>query len=290
MRNFINIFMKYFNFFIGILNVLIIFLIVLFLFKNGLSFFKEYSIVRFLIGFEWISLSNKYGLLPLLVGSLWTSLIAIAVAVPLSLIVAIYIAEYSSPKIQTFLKITIEIMAAIPSVVLGFIGLYVLSGPLKTFFNLNTGLTALTGGLMLAFMSIPTIVSITDDALRSLDPSYKEAAFALGGNKLETIFKILLPASFSGIFAGIMLGFGRIIGETMTVLMVTGNSPIMATSPLSSVRTLTATIASEMGEVVQGGTHYHALFAIGIILFLISFITNSTGEYFITKSKKNMGR
>ena len=213
MRNFINIFMKYFNFFIGILNILIIFLIVLFLFKNGLSFFKEYSIVKFLSGFEWISLSNKYGLLPLLVGSLWTSLIAIAVAVPLSLIVAIYIAEYSSPKIQTFLKVTIEIMAAIPSVVLGFIGLYVLSGPLKTFFNLNTGLTALTGGLMLAFMSIPTIVSITDDALRSLDPSYKEAAFALGGNKLETIFKILLPASFSGIFAGIMLGFGRIIGN-----------------------------------------------------------------------------
>ena len=290
MRSFINTFMKYFNFFIGFLNVLIVALIILFLFKNGLNFFTEYSIVKFLFGFEWISLSNKYGLLPLLVGSLWTSLIAMAIAVPLSLIVAIYIAEYSSPKIQSFLKITIEIMSAIPSVVLGFIGLYVLSGPLKTLFNLNTGLTALTGGLMLAFMSIPTIVSITDDALRSLDPSYKEAAFALGGNKLETIFKVLLPASFSGILAGIMLGFGRIIGETMTVLMVTGNSPIMATSPLSSVRTLTATIASEMGEVVQGGVHYHALFAIGIILFLISFITNSAGEYFITKSRKNMGR
>ena len=290
MRSFINTFMKYFNFFIGFLNVLIVALIILFLFKNGLNFFTEYSIVKFLFGFEWISLSNKYGLLPLLVGSLWTSLIAMAIAVPLSLIVAIYIAEYSSPKIQSFLKITIEIMSAIPSVVLGFIGLYVLSGPLKTLFNLNTGLTALTGGLMLAFMSIPTIVSITDDTLRSLDPSYKEAAFALGGNQLETIFKVLLPASFSGILAGIMLGFGRIIGETMTVLMVTGNSPIMATSPLSSVRTLTATIASEMGEVVQGGVHYHALFAIGIILFLISFITNSAGEYFITKSRKNMGR
>ncbi|MGL4732131.1 MAG: PstC family ABC transporter permease, partial [Fusobacteriaceae bacterium] len=178
----------------------------------------------------------------------------------------------------------------LPSVVLGFIGLYVLSGPVKEIFKLQTGLTALTGGIMLAFMAIPTIVSITDDALRALDGSYKEASLALGANKLETIVKILLPAAFPGIFAGIMLGFGRVIGETLTVLMITGNAPIMAGTPLSPVRTMTATIASEMGEVVQGSTHYFSLFAIGIVLFAISFITNTLGDYFIHKSRKIMGR
>ena len=135
-------------------------------------------------------------------------------------------------------------------------------------------------------MAIPTIVSIADDSLNALDKSYKEASLALGANKIETIFNILLPAAFPGIFAGIMLGFGRIIGETLTVLMITGNSPILALSPLSPVRTLTATIAAEMGEVVQGSTHYYALFAIGIILFLISFITNSIADNFIQKSRK----
>lgn len=289
-RKFNDRFMRYFNTVIGTSNIVIVFLIFLFIFLNGSKFFKEYSIVNFLTRTEWISLSGKYGLLPLLVGSLWTTAIALIVSVPLSIGTAIYIAEYASPKMKNILKTLIETMSALPSVVLGFIGLYVLAGPIKEIFNLNTGLTALTGGLMLAFMSIPTIVSITDDALRALDSSYKEASLALGANKLETIVKVLLPAAFPGIFAGIMLGFGRIIGETMTVLMVTGNSPIMATSPLSSVRTLTATIASEMGEVVQGSTHYYALFAIGMVLFLISFATNTLGDYFIHRSRKLMGK
>lgn len=282
--------MKYVNGAVGISNILIVFMIFLFIFSNGLKFFEKYPVGKFLTGTEWISLSGKYGLLPLLVGSLWTTGIALAVSVPLSIASAVYIAEYAPEKVKNILKVLIETMAALPSVVLGFIGLYVLAGPIKEIFKLQTGLTALTGGLMLAFMAVPTIVSITDDALRALDGSYKEASLALGANKLETIIKILLPAAFPGIFAGIMLGFGRIIGETMTVLMVTGNSPIMADSPLSSVRTLTATIASEMGEVVQGDTHYFALFAIGIVLFSISFITNTLGDYFIHKSRKIMGR
>lgn len=289
-RKFTDRFMKYFNSLIGISNIVTVFLIFSFIFLNGMQFFKTYSLKDFIFGTEWISLSGKYGLLPLLVGSLWTTLIALLVAVPLSIGTAIYIAEYASPKMKNSLKTLIETMSALPSVVLGFIGLYVLSGPIQEIFKLQTGLTALTGGLMLAFMAIPTIVSITDDALRALDTSYKEASLALGANKLETIVKILLPAAFPGIFAGIMLGFGRIIGETMTVLMVTGNSPILANSPLSSVRTLTATIASEMGEVVQGGTHYFALFAIGMVLFLISFITNTLGDHFIHKSRKIMGK
>lgn len=277
---------KYALFGIGVSNIVIIFLIFLFIFLNGIKFFKHYPLSEFLFGTRWISLSEFYGLLPLLAGSFWVTLVALLISIPVGISTAVYISEYASPKARSILKVTIETMSAIPSVVLGFIGLYVLSGPIKNLFNLNSGLTALTGGIMLAFMAIPTIVSIADDSLNALDKSYKEASLALGANKIETIFNILLPAAFPGIFAGIMLGFGRIIGETLTVLMITGNSPILALSPLSPVRTLTATIAAEMGEVVQGSTHYYALFAIGIILFLISFITNSVADNFIQKSRK----
>ncbi|MGY0394583.1 phosphate ABC transporter permease subunit PstC [Fusobacterium sp. SYSU M8A802] len=278
--------MKHLLFGIGVSNIIIIFLIFLFILSNGIKFFNSYSITDFIFGKKWISLSELYGLLPLLVGSFWVVIVALLIAVPIGILTAIYIAEYASPKVKTFMKIIIETMSAIPSVVLGFIGLYVLSGPIKEMFNLTSGLTALTGGIMLAFMAIPTIVSIADDSLEALDKSYKEASLALGANSVETIFNVLLPAAFPGIFAGVMLGFGRIIGETLTVLMITGNSPILATSPLSPVRTLTATIAAEMGEVVQGSTHYYALFTIGIVLFIISFITNCIAEKFIRKARE----
>ncbi|WP_300342950.1 phosphate ABC transporter permease subunit PstC [Fusobacterium sp.] len=278
--------MKHLLFGIGVSNIIIIFLIFLFILSNGIKFFNSYSVTDFIFGKKWISLSELYGLLPLLVGSFWVVIVALLIAVPIGILTAIYIAEYASPKVKTFMKIIIETMSAIPSVVLGFIGLYVLSGPIKEMFNLTSGLTALTGGIMLAFMAIPTIVSIADDSLEALDKSYKEASLALGANSVETIFNVLLPAAFPGIFAGVMLGFGRIIGETLTVLMITGNSPILATSPLSPVRTLTATIAAEMGEVVQGSTHYYALFTIGIVLFIISFITNCIAEKFIRKARE----
>lgn len=278
--------MKHLLFGIGVSNIIIIFLIFLFILSNGIKFFNSYSVADFIFGKKWISLSELYGLLPLLVGSFWVVIVALLIAVPIGILTAIYIAEYASPKVKTFMKIIIETMSAIPSVVLGFIGLYVLSGPIKEMFNLTSGLTALTGGIMLAFMAIPTIVSIADDSLEALDKSYKEASLALGANSVETIFNVLLPAAFPGIFAGVMLGFGRIIGETLTVLMITGNSPILATSPLSPVRTLTATIAAEMGEVVQGSTHYYALFTIGIVLFIISFITNCIAEKFIRKARE----
>lgn len=285
-RRFKDSSMKHILFGVGVSNIIIIFLIFLFIFSNGVKFFGHYSAKDFFFGTKWISLSEFYGLLPLLVGSFWVTLVALIISIPVGIFTAIYIAEYASPKMRTTFKIIIETMSAIPSVVLGFIGLYALSSIVKNAFNLNSGLTALTGGIMLAFMAIPTIVSIADDSLNALDKSYKEASLALGANKVETIFNVLLPAAFPGIFAGIMLGFGRIIGETLTVLMITGNSPILATSPLSPVRTLTATIAAEMGEVVQGSTHYFALFAIGIILFFISFITNSIADRFIQKSRK----
>ncbi|MBC2855935.1 MAG: phosphate ABC transporter permease subunit PstC [Cetobacterium sp.] len=282
--------MRIFHSVIGIFNIVIVLLIFIFIFLNSIKFFEEYPMSKFFFGTQWISLSDKYGILPLLVGSFWVTAVALVISVPIGVFSALYLSEYASKKTRNYFKILIETMSALPSVVLGFIGLYALSGPIKELFNLQSGLNALTGGIMLSFMAIPTIVSLSDDALKALDHSYKEASLALGANKLETIFKILLPAAFPGIFAGIMLGFGRIIGETMAVLMITGNAPIMATSPLSPVRTLTATIAAEMGEVVQGSVHYHALFAIGLVLFTISFLTNSIADKYIRKSRKLMGK
>ena len=155
-------------------------------------------------------------------------------------------------------------------------------------FNLNTGLTAFTGGAILAFMALPTMISIADDAIRALDESYEKASLALGANRIQTIVKVILPAAFPGIFAGIMLGFGRIIGETMTVLMVTGNAANITTNPLMPVRTMTATIAAEMGEVVNGSAHYYSLFTIGLVLFGITFMTNTLADFFINKARKKM--
>ena len=282
--------MNKFHSMIGIFNILIVILIFTFIFLNSLAFFKNYPLSKFFIGTEWISLSEKYGILPLLVGSFWVTLIALAISIPISIIMTIYITEFADKRSKKILKIIIETMSALPSVVLGNLGLYILSGVVKNIFHLNSGLNALTGGIMLSFMAIPTIISLSDDALSSLDKSYREASLALGANRLETVFKILLPTAFPGIFAGIMLGFGRIIGETMAVLMITGNSPLIAASPLSPIRTLTATIAAEMGEVVQGSLHYHALFAIALVLFAISFFTNSIADKYIRKSRKLIGK
>lgn len=281
---------KYVLISVGFFNIVILATMFMFIFFNSFNFFKEYSVTEFFTGKDWIPLSGKYGILPLLTGTFWITIIALIIAIPLGIFLALYIREYAPKKMQNALKMLVETMSALPSVVLGFIGLYVLSGPIKSIFGLNSGLTALTGGVILAFMALPTIVSFTDDAFKALDKSYKEASLALGANKLETIFKVLLPAAAPGIFAGVMLGFGRVLGETMTVLMVTGNAPIIATNPLSSVRALTATIAAEMGEVVQGSTHYYSLFALGFVLFVISFVTNTMADIYVRKSRKLTGK
>lgn len=273
---------------VAFFNIIIVFLIFLFVMKNSLKFFNEYSIIKFFTGKDWYSLSEIYGFLPLLVGSAWVTLIAVIFAVPLSLATAVYISKLANSKIRETLKILVETMAAIPSVVLGYIGLAVVSGPVQKIFGLSTGLTAFTGGVILAFMALPTMVSISDDAIRALDESYEKASLALGANRVETVIKVILPAAFPGIFAGIMLGFGRIIGETMTVLMVTGNSANITLNPLMPVRTMTATIAAEMGEVVNGSTHYYSLFTIGLVLFGITFITNTLADFFINKARKKM--
>jgi len=272
----------------GLASILFVALIFIFLLKEGLSLFASANLSDFLFGQGWYPISTppRFGILPLILGSLWVTLGAIVIAVPLGLAAAIYVAEVAPPRLRDILKSGIELLAAIPSIVLGFIGIVTLAPFLKNVFNLPSGLTALAGSIMLAFMAMPTIVSIIEDAITSVPKSYKEGSLALGATHWQTIYRVILPAAASGILAAIMLGIGRVIGETMAVLMITGNAAVMPTSLLQPVRTLTATIAAEMGEAVAGGEHYYALFAIGIILFIISFIINLLADIFMRRGRK----
>jgi phosphate transport system permease protein len=190
-------------------------------------------------------------------------------------------------KEREFLKPFIELLAAIPSVVLGFFGLVVLAPLVKAVFHLGTGLTALTGAILLALMAVPTIVSISEDAIRSVPRSYREASMALGATEIQTIWRVTVPAALSGIVAAVMLGMGRVIGETMAVLMVTGNAAVMTFSPFESVRTMTATVAAEMGEVTYGSTHYQALFWVGIVLLLATFVLNVVAQRVLRRYQRS---
>ena len=258
----------------GIAAVVFVILILLLLLRDGLPTFRFVGVTQFLFGQDWFPLSDKFGILPLILGSLLVTACAVAIAVPLGIAVAIYIAEVASPTVKEILKPAVEILAAIPSVVIGFIGLVVLAPYLKRLLDLPTGLTTLTGALMLAFMALPTIVSIAEDAITAVPAEYRAASLALGATRWQTIRRVVVPAAASGIFAGVMLGIGRVIGETMVVLMVTGNAAVMPRTILEPVRTMTATIAAEMGETVQYSPHYFSLFAIGLVLFAITFVIN----------------
>jgi phosphate transport system permease protein len=269
----------------GLASIFFVILIFLFLLKEGLAVFKTVTPASFIFGKSWYPISEppQLGILPLILGSLLVTLGAALISVPIGVACAIYIAEVAPLRAKEILKAGIELLAAIPSVVLGFIGMVTLVPWIKTIFNLPTGLTALSGSIMLAFMAMPTIVSISEDALYSVPKSYKEGSLAMGATHWQTIWRVLLPAASSGILAAVMLGIGRVIGETMTVMMITGNAAVIPQSILVPVRTLTATIAAEMGEAVAGSEHYFALFAIGIVLFIISFIINVTSDLFLHK-------
>ena len=276
-----------FIFFNGIISIIVLGLILTFLVYNSFKFFASYPIFDFLGGKQWAPTAEpeKFGLLPLMAGSALVSFGAIVIAVPLGIGTALYLGELAPRAVRETVKPIIEILASIPSVVIGFIGMTLLSGIIKDTFQLNTGLTALTGSIMLAFMSLPTIISISEDAINAVPSSYRFASTALGATKWQTAYKTVLPAASSGIVAATMLGLGRVIGETMTVLMVTGNSPRLVFSLLQPVRTITGTIAAEMGETVQGGIHYSALFAIGLMLFLITFFINYLADKFVNRSR-----
>lgn len=267
---------KYFLQSCGSLSIIIVLLIFLFLFKEALPFIGEPGIGE-LFHSVWNPVSfqkEEFGLLPLIAGSVLVTLLATLIAIPFGIIGAVYISELASAKEREILKPFIEILAGIPSVVLGFFGLIVVAPLVKDIFGLNTGLTALTGAVLLAFMAIPTIMSISEDAIKSVPSVYKEASLALGASRIETIWKVIVPAALSGIVASVMLGMGRVVGETMAVMMVTGNAPVVSFNPFTSVRTMTATIAAEMGEVTFGSSHYAALFWVGIVLMLMTFVLN----------------
>lgn len=243
---------------------------------------ENISIMDFLGGKEWFPTaqpSAQFGAWPLILGTLYVSLIAILLALPLGLATAIYLAEIADRKTRNILKPVIELLAGIPSVVYGFFGLVVIVPLLKNSFNLDSGQSGLAGGILLAIMALPTIITVSEDALRNTPNAMREASLAMGASKWQTIYRIVIPYSSSGISAAAILGIGRAMGETMAVLMVTGNAAVIPHSILQPLRTIPATIAAELGEAPTGGLHYQALFTLGCILFIITVIANLMAGY-----------
>jgi phosphate transport system permease protein len=245
---------------------------------------KDFKITQFLFSPEWYptSMSNvRYGIFALIVGTACVSGLAVLLAVPFSLGAAIFISEFCKPKMKEALKIIIELLAAIPSVVWGFIGLTVTSKLVVSLTGAPVGVNVLNGGIILALMCVPIITSISEDALKAVPDSYREAALALGANRWQTIFRVLLPAAKNGLLAAVLLGMGRAVGETMAVLMATGHAVHIPHAITDSVRTLTANIAAELGEAPAQSDHYRVLFMTGVLLFIITFIVNITADFVI---------
>jgi phosphate transport system permease protein len=274
----------------SLLSAVVLLGILLFLLLNGVRTFREVPILRFLFGTVWNPDAYgepAYGIIPLLIGSLASTAIALIIAVPLGIASAILISERLKGWVRVTTKTLVELFAGFPSVVLGFFGLVVLSPLIAHLFHVPSGLNLLNAGLLLGLMSLPTIISVSDDALRVVPHSYREAAFALGATPWTTAFRIVLPAARSGILAAVMLGFGRAVGETMVVLMVAGNAAIIPHSLFDPIRTITSTIAIELGESAFGSAHYYSLFALGGVLFIIALGTNLVAESLIKREKRS---
>ena len=232
-------------------------------------------------GAEWFPTATpapQFGFLPLITGTLWVSLFAILIALPFGLAVAVYMSEVANHKIRNMMKPVIELLSGIPSVVYGFFGLIVIVPFLQKVFDLPVGESGLAGSIVLAIMALPTIITVTEDAMRNCPRAMREASLALGASQWQTIYKVVIPYSISGITSGIVLGIGRAVGETMAVLMVTGNAAVIPHTILEPLRTIPATIAAELGEAPAGGAHYEALFLLGVVLFFISLLINFTVE------------
>ncbi len=286
LRHVTDTFFRYLFLIAGVSAIGILFSIFVMLAINGLQTFADVSIAQFFLSAKWnpsAFAEPSYGILALVTSTIMVTIGAMIIAVPLGIGAAAYISEIAPSYIRETLKPIIEILAGIPSVVVGFFGIVFLGPLIADLFNLTSGLNAFNGSLLLAVMALPTIVSISEDAIRSVPKEFKEASYALGVNRWLTLIKITLPAASSGIVAAVMLGVGRAIGETMTVLMATGNALQMPGSFFDSVRTMTANIAIELGEVPFGTIHYYGLFAVGLILFLMSLAVNITAEHFTRK-------
>lgn len=276
---------------LGFSSIGFVLLIFLFLLREGVPVFFEVPL-RDLFGTRWYPTFDLFGTLPLILGSLLVTVTAILIALPLGVATAVFVREVAPNWAREILKPVIEVLAGIPSVVLGFFGMTMIAPLIREVLGAPTGLTAFTGALILAYMSLPTLISVAEDALDAVPKSYRDAALAMGATQWQTIWRVVVPAARSGIVMAVMLGMGRAIGETMAVMMVTGNAarmPLTLDSLFRPVRTMTATVAAEMGEVAQGSVHYHALFGIGIILFVITFIINLVAATTIFKRRRRGG-
>jgi phosphate transport system permease protein len=265
--------------------------IVLVLLKEGLPIFQEVSFTKFIFGRSWYPTYNpaEFGILPLILASVWVTLGAVVVCVPLGIGSALYLNELAGPCQKAILKPIIELLASIPSVVFGFFGMVILTPFLQKIFHLPTGLTALNASIILGIMATPTVCSIAEDALNYVPNAFREASFAVGATRWQTLTQVVIPAAGSGISTAIILGMSRAIGETMTVLMVAGGAAVMPHTFLEPVRPMTAAIAAEMGEAPMGGSHYHALFAIALILFVITFVFNIVAEIISRRFRIKLG-
>ncbi len=274
---------------ISTLSILSMAGIVLFLLLDGLPFFKDYPLTDFLFGLNWYPTDDpmEFGILPLIVGSLTVMALATVIAVPLGVATAIYLSEVAKPGMRRIVKPFVELLAALPSVVIGFFGMVVVAPFLQDYLGASTGLNLLNAGLMLAFMSVPIICSVAEDAIYSVPRELREASLSLGATKWETLTRVVLPAASSGIGTAVMLGMSRSIGETMVVLMVAGGAAVIPTSLFDSVRPIPASIAAEMAEAPFHSEHYYALFATGIVLIIFTLIFNATA--FRIAEKKNSG-
>jgi phosphate transport system permease protein len=276
---------------LGFSTVGLVLLIFLFLLREGLPTFFEVNPGN-LFNLHWYPTFGQFGTLPLILGSALVTVAAIAIALPLGVATAVFVREVAPNWAREVLKPMIEVLAGIPSVVLGFFGMTLIAPAVRQVLGVPTGLTALTGAVLLAYMALPTIISVAEDALDAVPKSYRDAGLAMGATQWQTIWRVVVPAARSGVVTAVMLGMGRAIGETMAVMMVTGNAarmPLNLDALLQPVRTMTATIAAEMGEVAQGSTHYHALFAIGIILFVLTFVINLAAASVMFKKQRRGG-
>lgn len=291
----------------GFASVVFVALIFIFLVKDALPALRSATLGELLAGQTWRPTSSAplFGMLPLIVGSALVTAAALVLAIPLGVACAVFVSEVAPPWLREILKPVVELLAAIPSVVFGFVGLALmgvwlqqsavalskgLAGPqwLVEALNMPTGLAAVTGATVLAFMALPTIISIAEDALSAVPKSYRQGSLALGATRWQTVVRVTIPAAKSGLLAAVMLGVGRVVGETMTVLMVTGNSPVIPSLTrglFRPVRTMTATVAAEMGETAHLTPHYHVLFMLGTLLLLITFALSTAADYVTHKGK-----
>jgi phosphate transport system permease protein len=276
----------------GLLAIAVLVGILVLLLKQGLPIFLYTPPWEFLFGTKWYPVSEPptFGIASFFVATLMVTLVATAIAVPVGVGSAAYLAEVAPSRVRETLKPVIELLAGIPSVVMGFIGLMLLSPLVQSTFNLDTGLSGLTAGIMLSFMSLPIIVSVSEDALRAVPDEFRQAAYALGSTKWETIRHVSLPAALSGIAAAVMLGVGRAIGETMTVLMVAGGALAVPHLPTEPMMPMTAAIASGIGNAVRGGLQYQALFAIGFLLFTMTLAVNLVADRVLERQKRKFVR